>query len=352
MQETEVIIVGQGLAGTWLSWWLRQAGVSFKLIDQPDPNGASFRAAGLINPVTGRRLVNTWMIDELMPFASAAYREIGNFLHESFIEETSVIDFFPSVQMLQAFQKRYEEDHLYLVPGEDREKYAGWFRYDLGWGAIQPAWLVSVDKILTAWRNRLQKMDLMVEEVFDISKLNQSPGKVEYSDIQARYIIFCDGKSSSGNPFFKRLPFALNKGEGMLVEINEIPSKQVFKKGMSLVPYKENIFWLGSSYEWEFNDDQPSETFRNQAESWLHHFLKSPFRIIEHFAAIRPATLERKPFVGFHPLYPHIGILNGMGTKGCSLSPYFAKQLTNLITGQGTIHPLADINRFERVLRR
>ena len=57
------------------------------------------------------------MIDELMPFAFDAYREIGTFLDEQFIEEISVIDFFPSVQMLQAFQKRFEEDPVYLLSG-------------------------------------------------------------------------------------------------------------------------------------------------------------------------------------------------------------------------------------------
>src|ERR1700685_1337051 len=138
MEETDVLIVGQGLSGTWLSWWLKNQGVTFKIIDQVSPDSASRRAAGLINPVTGRRMVTTWMIDELMPFASKTYREIGNFLNESFIDETSVIDFFPSVQMLQAFQKRYEEDPVYLLQENDREKYAKWFRYEFGWGSIHP----------------------------------------------------------------------------------------------------------------------------------------------------------------------------------------------------------------------
>src|ERR1700733_7104712 len=103
----EVLIVGQGLAGTWLSWWLYQAGIPFNTIDKPDQDGASMRAAGLINPVTGRRMVTTWMIDELMSFAFGAYGEIGKFLNNTFIKEISLIDFFPSVQMLQAFQKRF-----------------------------------------------------------------------------------------------------------------------------------------------------------------------------------------------------------------------------------------------------
>jgi 2-polyprenyl-6-methoxyphenol hydroxylase-like FAD-dependent oxidoreductase len=89
----EVLIVGQGLAGTLLSWWLHKAGIPFKVIDQQDPNSASARAAGLINPVTGRRLVTTWMIDELMSFASGAYK--GNHL-KFFIKEVSVIISFPA----------------------------------------------------------------------------------------------------------------------------------------------------------------------------------------------------------------------------------------------------------------
>jgi glycine/D-amino acid oxidase-like deaminating enzyme len=352
MEEAEVLIVGQGLAGTWLSWWLFLAGKSFKLIDQPDPDSASMRAAGLVNPVTGRRLVTSWMIDELVPFASHAYRYIGKFLDASFFDETSVIDFFPSVQMLQAFQKRYEEDPAYLIMGSDLEKYTEWFQYELGWGSIQPCLLVYVQKLLTVWRVWLKKNGHLIESSFKPSGLQTSLRGVQYSNIHARYIIFCDGKSSARNPYFEKLPFALNKGEGLLVEINGLPGNQIFKKGMSLIPYKGNIFWLGSSYEWSFVNDQPSQDFRTNAETWLRHFLKLPFIILEHFAAIRPATLERRPFVGFHPRHPQVGILNGMGTKGCSLAPFFAKQLVDKMTGQGNIHPLADVCRFEKLLGR
>jgi glycine/D-amino acid oxidase-like deaminating enzyme len=352
MEETKVLIVGQGLAGTWLSFWLYRAGISFKIIDQPNPESASMRAAGLINPVTGRRMVTTWMIDELMPFASRAYGDIGNFLETPVIEETAVIDFFPSVQMLQSFQNRFDEDPAYLLSGDDHEKYAAWFHYELGWGSVQPCGLVNVEKLLIGWRNWLKKSDLLIESAFDHSELEQNPNGIKYSDIHASYIIFCDGKSSAQNPYFDKLPFALNKGEGILVEINGLPQNLVFKKGMSLVPYRENIFWLGSSYEWSFDNDQPSQKFRQQVENWLKNFLKLPFHILEHFAAIRPATIERRPFVGFLPRHPQIGMLNGLGTKGCSLAPYFAKQLINKMTGRGIIHPLADIIRFEKILGR
>jgi glycine/D-amino acid oxidase-like deaminating enzyme len=290
------------------------------------------------------------MIDELMPFSSEAYMSIGQFLGDSFIDQARLIDFFPSVQMLQAFQKRIGEDSSFLQPQDDREKYADFFRYEFGWGSIQPCGLVNVLKLLTAWRTWLKGKNLLIESAFDLSALDQKPSGVQYSGIHARYIVFCDGRSSAQNPFFEILPFALNKGEGLLVGIQDLPAGLVFKKGMSLVPYGEHIYWLGSSYEWEFKDDQPSVKFRQDAESWLGRFLKLPFTVLEHFAALRPATLERRPFVGFHPLHAHVGILNGLGTKGCSLAPYFARQLAESITGKGRINPIADINRFKKIL--
>ncbi len=352
MEDVDVLIVGQGLSGTWLGYWLQKAGIIFKTIDHINPDSASRRAAGLINPVTGRRLVTTWMIDELLPFAKIAYHEIGVFLDEIFINETSVIDFFPSVQMLQAFQKRFEEDPAFLLPGENREKYSKWFNYDLGWGEILPCYLVDVEKLLNCWRSYLKKNNYLIEDVFDYSKLSETNEGLNYSGIHASYIIFCDGKSSTQNIYFNKLPFALNKGEALLVEIKNLPFSRVYKKGMSLIPHRENIFWLGSSYEWEFIDEFPSQKFRGNALIWLNQSLKLPFTILEHFASVRPATLERRPFVGFHPLHPRTGILNGMGTKGCSLAPYFARQLLENLKGKADIHPFADINRFEKILTR
>jgi glycine/D-amino acid oxidase-like deaminating enzyme len=361
MEETDVLIVGQGLAGTWLSWWLEKAGISYTIIDDPATASASRFAAGLINPVTGRRLVKTWMIEELMPFAWKAYREMGSFLQTDLISETTVIDFFPTVQMLEAFRKRYSEDTAYLhlaekaqgLPGiSPEEEYENHFRFDLGWGAINPCYLVQTEKLLSAWRNQLREKNLLREEWFDSAKLTLSEKLAEYADIRSRYIIFCDGKYAASNRFFEKLPFALNKGEGLLVEVQNIPRRTVFKKGMSLVPWKEDIFWVGSSYQWQFADEQPSADFRSFAENWLKNFLKVPFKVIEHFAALRPATLERRPFVGFHPEHPRVGIFNGLGTKGCSLAPWFAAQLAERLRAGKPVDPLADIHRFERILMR
>ena len=111
-------------------------------------------------------------------------------------------------------------------------------------------------------------------------------------------------------------------------------------------------FWIGSSYEWNFADDLPTTSFREKITAQLKNWLKLPFEIIDHVAAIRPANVERRPFVGLHPAHAVVGILNGMGTKGCSLAPFFAKQFADFLVEQKTIHPDADVKRFEKVLAR
>ncbi len=75
-QQIDILIIGQGICGTFLSRELERAGVAHLVLDDKRPHSASRAAAGLINPVTGRRIVTTWMIDELMAFATEAYGRV------------------------------------------------------------------------------------------------------------------------------------------------------------------------------------------------------------------------------------------------------------------------------------
>jgi hypothetical protein len=56
--------------------------------------------------------------------------------------------------------------------------------------------------------------------------------------------------------------------------------------------------------------------------------------------------------VGLHPSYPAIGICNGMGTKGCSLAPYFANQFIEHCEQGLPIHSEAGLERFEGILKK
>jgi glycine/D-amino acid oxidase-like deaminating enzyme len=350
--QIDFLIIGQGITGTWLSYYLQKASKTFLVIDNNQLNSASRIAAGIISPVTGRRIVKTWMIDELLAFIVPAYEELGNELGIKTIEQKSLIDFHPTPQMKLAFDERLRENAEFLFQPKDQQLYSGSFNYDFGFGEVDPCYVVNLNEIMKAWRKKLLSDNQLLEEDFEIGKLEQTEKGVNYKNIKAQKTIFCDGIGSAQNPFFKALPFALNKGEAILIESAGIPSTPIFKKGMMLTTVQNNLYWIGSNYLWEFPDDRPTAQFRRQTELLLKNWLKVPFRIIDHKASIRPANIERRPFVGFHPVYKNIGILNGMGTKGCSLAPFFAHQLTEHLIAGEEILPEANINRFTKILMR
>lgn len=348
----DCIIVGQGISGTWLSYFFRKAGLQVLVIDDAQKNAASRMAAGIINPVTGRRIVKTWMIDELLPLVWESYHTLGEELDIVAIEQKNIIDFFPTPQMKLAFAERFENDKTYLAMPADENKFLPQFRYDFGYGEIAPCYLVNLYGILNAWRKHLSSNNVLLEEKYEAKYVTLNQQSVRYKEHSADKIIFCDGVASASSSFFQNLPFAPNKGEVIWIEAPDLPATHIFKKGMNIVPWSDGIFWVGSSYEWQFEHDQPTETFRQKTTSLLDHWLKVPYKIIRHEASVRPATIERRPFIGFHPLQPAVGIFNGMGTKGCSLAPFFAMQMAEHLKTGSAIHPEGDIRRFTRILSR
>jgi glycine/D-amino acid oxidase-like deaminating enzyme len=349
------LIIGQGISGTFLSYYLSKEERSFIVIDNNDKNSPSKIAAGIINPVTGRRMVTVWMADEILPFAWSAFREIGKELNITAISQKNIIDFFPNPFMRENFLKRLDEGNEYIQSPADQQHYRQFFNYDFGCGEIKPVYTAHLETLLPAWRQQLIEQLNLLEENFEISELKFSDNKVQYKEIKADKIIFCDGTSGFDNPYFKQLPYAPNKGEALIAEIPGLAAGNIYKKSVMMAPLQHQVadlFWIGSNYAWDFDNTDPTVEFRKTTEASLKEWLKIPFKILEHRAGIRPATLERRPFVGIHPQQPNIGVLNGMGTKGCSLAPFFAKQLTDHLVNGKPISQEADIGRFKKILSR
>ena len=61
---------------------------------------------------------------------------------------------------------------------------------------------------------------------------------------------------------------------------------------------------------------------------------------------IRPATKDRRPFVGFHPEYQKVVIFNGLGAKGVTLAPYFSGQLADALVHGTDIDHEVNIGRY------
>lgn len=349
--DVEYLIIGQGICGTLLSYELHRAGRSFHVIDALEPAASSRVAAGMINPVTGRRIVKSWMVDDLLPFALNKYREIGIFLGIDVILETPIVDIFPNRQMEQSFNERSAEMPEYLSTASDAD-YNKYFKIQYGCGIIRPAYTVSTRSLIPAWRAILESQNLVTNAKFEEDNLVISDEGIRYGSLHATKIVFCNGHQAATLSLFRNLPFAANKGQALILRIPGLPPSNIYARGIKLVPLDNDIFWCGSSYEWNFDHEQPTDSFRDQTMVQLQDWLKIPFELIDQVAALRPATLERRPFVGFHPTHPSIGLFNGMGTKGFSLAPWFATQLVRHLLSGDPIDPAADVARFKKVLAR
>jgi glycine/D-amino acid oxidase-like deaminating enzyme len=342
----DIIIVGQGICGTVLSSALMQQHQKVLVIDDGNKKAASKIASGVINPVTGRRIVKTWQIDTVMPAAVRMYEALEKKLGTSIVKQCNIINFHASEQMQKAFEDRIAENPTYLSTQPLPNTIAAAFEAPFGHTVIDPCWLVNLENLLHYWRQNLIEKKAFIEDVFDFKKLDNKADHIVYDKYTANKIIFCEGAKGQENPYFKQLPFAPNKGEALLVKINDLDNRYIYKKAVSIVPWKNAVFWVGSNYEWDNYNDDPSPSFKEKTITVLNEWLTIPYEVIDHIAGIRPANTQRRPFIGMHPVFKNIGIFNGMGTKGCSLAPYFAEQMTKHILNQTPIDNEATIDRF------
>lgn len=344
--KVDFLIIGQGIAGTVLSYTLMQAGQSVMVVDEYKPNSASRVAAGVVNPVSGRRFTVAWQYDEIYPVAVKVYRELEVLLNIPIFKERDIYNVLPSDQLKQAFEERtaglsYMED-----PTAERvAHYDQWLDQPHG-AAIVKGGTVLLYNLLPAWRNHLKTNNSLLEEKVALSALEISAKGVKYGEIEARYLIFCDGAAIVKNPWFSYIPFLLNKGEVLRVEVPGFSTPDIVKRSVSMVPQEDNVYWVGSTFAWDYPDEAPTAEKREYLEKGLQQLLKVPYRILDQLAAVRPSGTDRRPIMGLHPEFSVLGTFNGLGTKGSSLAPAMAAAFVAHILENTPLQPDIDIKRF------
>lgn len=344
----DYIIVGQGLCGSLLSYELMKRGKQCIVYDPHDLPGASVVACGLINPVTGKRFVRSWWYDKLLEKALETYEHLGTLLGSNPIRTHQLYHIFSSEADRSAFCSR-EDDELHLM---DLDMALYPFRAPYGVGRIAPCFSIHTSALLEGWKTELNRQNLMCHEPFDWQQLELTADSVRYKNIEAQKLICCGGASDAHNPFFKNLPFSLNKGEAIVVSLPLTDQQTIIQEKYKLVPLGEGLFWVGSSFEWSFDSARPGEAFRAAVEAWLRNDLHLDFSVVQHGAAIRPSTIDYRPFVGLHPAQSTIGIFNGMGTKGFLLAPLFACHFADFLCQGTPLPPEVNLTRFAKALMR
>ena len=349
------IIIGQGLAGTILTQTLLKQGKSVIIIDEQGLSNASRIAAGLYNPVVFKRMVKSWMADELISYMNGFYTEAEQLLNENFYFKKQIVKLFAEEQEKVLWLKKSTEDVGKYLSKTIQYNFLNELIHNSPTGESSEVIIagnLDTGLFLDAFRAYFKINNQLLEEKFEYDKLIISENSVRYKNFTADKIIFCEGYKSIDNPYFKWLPFKLTKGEIITVKIPLLfekgvsYSEKVINKGVFILPLGNNIYKVGSTYEWNDLTEQTTEKGKAYLIDKLQKVLKVPFEIIDHHAGIRPTVIDRRPLIGLHPQYPALGVFNGMGTKGVMLAPFFAKQFVDFLENNLPIDKEVDIARF------
>ncbi len=343
--RAEYVIVGQGLAGTALAWHLLWRGRSVLVVDR-ERGGCSRIAAGLITPVTGKRLAKSWRWDELYPNAVAFYHKIEAETRETFFHQQPAFRIYGSELERTECAKRSTSLLCGLVRLAAPVR-AGWFSTPLGAFEMDAARL-DVPKYLDASREHFfaHGAYLAAEvEPRDI-ELTATGVRIPSLSVEAQTVIFCRGFDAGADTWFGVIKSNAAKGEILTVRIPGLAEARVVHRGIWLAPVGNEVFRVGSTYTWEPLDTRPTAEGRAEIESKLREFLRLPFNVIDHEAAVRPVIDAGFPVIGRHPHFPQLAYFNGLGSKGSLLAPFFADQLAAHLCDGSEIEEKVNVSRF------
>ena len=346
--KIDYFIVGQGIAGSMLSYFLLQAGQKVLVVDDAHESAASPVSLGLLNPITGRNLNKTWKADFLLPFARETYQEIEQLLGQDFYRETNSLRLFSDEKQQKRWQKKKDAREIqpHIVGPIIEDPYAGEVKNPFGGVEIRGSAQVDNKKLLAGYRDFLIESDAYLRHSIELSEISMDSPKIEYKQIAATKMIFCEGYKTTKNPLFARLPISPNKGEALLLEMPDLQIGKTINRNFFIVPYSGGLCRVGATHNWSEIDNLPSEKGKQELLTKLSGILELPFKIIAHEAGVRPSSSDRKPIIGLHPQYPQIGIFNGLGSKGFSQAPYYARQFADYLLGRGELDEEVNIARF------
>ena len=369
--DADVLIVGQGVAGSVLALTLEQRGLSVQLVSAPDVPAASAVAAGIVNPLTGRKLVKTWEANRLFPylhqFYTAANQQLSDFTGNGSATElsgTSIpgtfvpgTSFFTPLDIYRPYRddaerKLYQtiaadpELQPYFQPVVDEVAYGAVVKNPFGGIQVTQAGWVDLPLFLSTVRRYFTDKGQFTADYVQVSDLELRSDSVRYANQTYRRVIFCDGPHGTTNPLFDWLPYNVVKGELLTAEVDNYPISSIINQGIFVMPVSPGRIRIGATYAWHELDWQTTEGSRSFLEMNARALLKIPFRVVDQQAGIRPSTKDRRPFIGWHPTYPTVGIFGGMGTKGVSLAPYLAHEFADHFLLGKEINPAVNISRF------
>jgi len=350
--DYDYLLLGHGIAGAVLARELRGRGLRVLAYDDPRPDTASRVAAGLMNPVAGKRFALTWRAADTLPYAVAYYQALA--------AELGGGDFFQAAPILKVFGSAQEREQMLARALDD--PWQGFVeKIDPAPierpGLLAPhggAWLrggghLRVEALLAALARQGRAEGWLREETFTWEHLVSDGTGVAYAPgrLRARRVVCCQGAAALASPPFGWLPLTPNQGAVLDVAVPGLSAAQVLNRGAYVVPGQQTgQFRVGATYRWPPFAEAPDPADEQELAGRLAALTPLPFTVLGERRGVRPAVRDRRPLLGQHPALPWLSLFGGFGSKGVSLAPRLAALLADYLETGAELWPDVNLARY------
>jgi len=375
-----VLILGQGIVGSLLAWRLMARGVDVQVIDAGPAGSSSYAAAGIINPLTGRRFVKTWRVQEIATEFNL-YKALGQQISsapDAYIRPLIILRDLSDTRSLNDWSLRRSQpgNQFFMAPPQAARTvgsvalHADWAKLDLdsddelevlhlenspGYkvpAMLGPSFGYRVDfvRLVADVRTYLRLQGRLIEQRVSIDEIKKlANGRLSLAGYTADAVIDCTGSVALNTRRWSNLGWRGTKGEALRLELKGPSRRFATKQRHFLCPVgKSSTFWVGGTNEDVYEHNEPTELGRDRLAVALAGFGESLPETFEHVAAVRPTTRDRRPLLGQHAELTGLWLCNGTGTKGASLAPYITSLLIETIFEGAELDAEVNISRFSQ----
>lgn len=341
----DTIIVGQGLAGTTLAWKLIEAGQQVLVVDSDNGRGSSRVAAGLMTPVTGKRMVCSPSFEADWTAAVKFYEQIQQRLGVTLLSQQNIIRVFDKESDREGYLERSDEAGFVKSKPWNGKIEAG-AETKLG-VEIGPAGRLNVEQYLAKSRQHFSEVDGYRTATLGFDgdvRLTDNRYELVNLKVEAPTMVLCQG--SILNERFPKVPNNPVKGEIWKVRLKNTLINKVVHRSIWIAPDEERevannskdnkascSYTVGATYEWRDFDLSPSAKGAAELERRLAFLVKEEPRVQQTLVGIRPTMKDREAVLGEHPDFEGLWVFNGLGSKGTLKAPRLADDLWEAMNG-------------------
>ena len=346
MKKVDYIIVGLGLAGLAFTRELEKKNKSFIVFEDGSQHSSKV-AGGMYNPVILKRFTPVWDAKRQLEIALPFYKELEDKFDAVYDIPMDIGRLLTSIEEQNNWFATCDHPLLtdYMIPKIDTKTYNG-ITSPFGYGKLTKTGRIDTNSLLNDYRNYLIEKESILFEAFIYDDIQFEKDSINYKNIEASKIVFCEGFGIKKNPYFNYLPMQEAKGELITIHAPELSIDFVLKSGVFILPLGEQNFLVGATFNWKDKTNNPTEEGKNELTKKLDKIISVDYNVVDQVAGIRPTVKDRRPLVGVHSEHPQLAILNGLGTRGVMIAPTVSKELYAHLENGETLRKEINIARF------